>query len=466
MTELLRPDDAFFLYTESDRVHQHVGGLAVLDPSTRQDGPVHLRELQGRVRDQLAALPRFRQRLAVPRFSLARPVWVDAEDFDLDRHVKLCLVAAPGGRRQLEAAVEAIMSEPLDRRYPLWEVHLLSGVAGGRQAILIKLHHAIADGLGTLAVAARILDPSTGSASGADWHPRPAPGRTRLALTALCGQIRESWTAFTVQVRRLRASPRRTVRRAARTAHGVWQLARAGTAKPTSINRSAGPARRIVLTEVPLDAVVAAQRRHAGTANDVVLTAVAEALAPRLARSDPGLATVRTMVPVAGRRGSAASSPGSWTSTLSIDLPIGPMTPGARHRQVVLTTRRAKHSDQPAGSRLVMNVVGRWAPAFLHRRFARWAYRGKWFNIIVSNLRGARSRRSLVGADVEVAYPIVPLAKDVGLALASMTWEDTLTVGLTADPEVVPDVNEIAVALVEAILDLAGVEEAELEIAE
>jgi hypothetical protein len=125
---------------------------------------------------------------------------------------------------------------------------------------------------------------------------------------------------------------------------------------------------------------------------------------------------------------------------------------------VVAVTRRAKRSEQPAGSRLVMNAVGRWAPAFLHARFAHFAYRGKWFNLIVSNLRGPTSPRSLLGARVIAAYPIVPLAEDVGLALAAMSWGDVLTLGLTADPFLVPDLEGLAASVVSAFELLAQTE--------
>lgn len=103
-----------------------------------------------------------------------------------------------------------------------------------------------------------------------------------------------------------------------------------------------------------------------------------------------------------------------------------------------------------------MNVVGRWAPAWLHKSFARWAYRGKWFNLIVSNLRGARGRRSCLGAPVVVAYPVVPLARQVALALAAMTWADCVAIGVTADAQVVPAVEGIAAGVVAAVCSLAG----------
>jgi WS/DGAT/MGAT family acyltransferase len=451
--EPLRPNDAFFLHAETPGAHQHVAGLAVLDASARPEGPVRLEEITARLVPQLGDMPRLRQRLAVPWGGLARAAWVDAADFEVTDHVRSLQVAAPGDGRQLEEAIEAIVSEPLDRSRPLWELYLLDGLEHGRQGLVVKLHHAIADGIGALALAERLLDHSGHSPE--PWVRSPAPRGAELFSSTLAYQLAAPWRDLYGTARRTVADPRRAWRRTARTVTGIWQLARAGSAAPTALNRPVRPGRRIVLAEVPRPSVREARRRDGGTDNDVVLAAVGAALHQWFA-SHEGTApsSVRTMVPVSTRRG-RKEAPGSWTATLDIDLPVGPMEPRERLRAVVAATRKAKRSDQAVGSQVVMSAVGTLAPPFLHARFARFAYRGTWFNLIVSNVPGPRSPRFLAGAPVVAAYPIIPLAEQVGLTIAALTWGDAMTLGFTADPTQIEDLDKLASSMVTFIHDLA-----------
>ena len=103
-----------------------------------------------------------------------------------------------------------------------------------------------------------------------------------------------------------------------------------------------------------------------------------------------------------------------------------------------------------------MSAVGTWAPPLLHARFARFAYRGRWFNLIVSNVPGPRAARYLAGARVVIAYPIIPLAAEVGLTVGALSWEDRVTFGLSADPGQVGDLDDIAQAMVAFIRNLAS----------
>jgi WS/DGAT/MGAT family acyltransferase len=457
--EPLRPDDAFFLHAETPGVQQQVGGLALLDTSGRGAGPVRLEEIGERFAALLALAPRLRQRLAIPAGALARPAWVEDGAFRLDHHLRRVIVAAPGGRRQLETAVEEVMSRPLNRSRPLWEAYLLDGLADGQQAFLLKLHHAIADGIGALAIAERLFDagPGGGPKPGPRWEPAAGrePNSAEVLTTTLRHQLVAPWQELLGASRRAAANRQGAWRQVRRTVAGIWQLAEGGPAPGTPLNGPVQPGRRIVLTEVPRAEIDAARRHHGGTANDVLLAAVATALHDWFASSGRGEVpeSVRTMVPVSTRR--ERDAPGTWTATLDIDLPIGDMTPEARLRAVTAATRRAKRSSQSTGSRFVMSAVGTWAPPFLHARFARFAYRGRWFNLIVSNVPGPRRGLYLSGARVVTAYPIIPLAEDVGLTIAAITWSEQMTIGVTADPSRVEGADMVAQAVVECIARLA-----------
>src|SRR6266511_3406992 len=260
--ELLRPQDAFFLYTEMPCVQQHVGGLAILDSSGRPQGPLRRRELVELLGGRLCGLPRLRQRLAVAPLGLARAAWVDDDAFDLGWHVRRLELGCPGGWAELCETVEALMATPMDRSRPLWELHLIDGldVDGGSQAVVLKLHHAIADGLGALNVAHHLFGLSAGARNGVlrrlrlatsadvipaapqtEWDPQPAPCGGRLFWATLWAHTIAPWRAF-----------------------------------GGAINRTITAKRRIVLTEVPVDQVKRIRGKLGATVSDILLTLVAE----------------------------------------------------------------------------------------------------------------------------------------------------------------------------------------------
>jgi len=472
--DLLRPQDAFFLATETARVQQHVAGLAMLDPSGRAEGPLTAAELAARLAVRLDELPRLRQKLVWPRPRWTRPVWVDDPDFDITRHVRGVTVAEPGGPAQLEDLVATVMSRHLDRARPLWQILLVDGLSDGRQAMLLHLHHAVADGRGTLEIAARLFDttPDARWPAPPPWQARPAPAGLRLVWVAARAQVAAAWGPWAATVTASMREPAVSWRRGVRTARGVWELARAGSAPPSPLNQPVTAERRISLTEVPMATIDTIRGAFGGTANDIVLTAIADAVqhqvfhhadppkggswrARRKARRQPERPErLRVMIPVAVRPGHAKRAPGSWTSTLSIDVPAGPMDPVQRLAEVRAGTAKLKRSNQHIGAAFVMSFVGRWAPTPLQTAFARFAYRAHWFNLIVSVLRGTASPRYLVGARVVTAFPIVPLAEDVGLTAAALSWNGHLALSLTAARAVVPDVPDLATGVVACIEEL------------
>ena len=103
---------------------------------------------------------------------------MDDERFDLDFHLRRASVPSPGGRFQLERAVGRVLSRPLDRTKPLWELYVFEDLAEDRTAVLLKLHHAMADGIGGMMIASALFDLAPDAPLGAPeeaWLPEPAP---------------------------------------------------------------------------------------------------------------------------------------------------------------------------------------------------------------------------------------------------------------------------------------------------
>src|SRR5918992_4554617 len=168
--------DASFLYLEKPGLHMHVAAVSVFRP--RADGSrLTYDDVERVVEARLRLAPRLRQRILPVPANLSRPVWVDDDRFDLDFHLCHASVPAPGGRFQLERAAGRVLSRPLDRTKPLWELYVYEGLAGDRTAVLLKLHHAMADGIGGMMIASSPFDlpPDAPIGSAGAWSPQAAP---------------------------------------------------------------------------------------------------------------------------------------------------------------------------------------------------------------------------------------------------------------------------------------------------
>ncbi len=156
MIEELSPADRSSLAAERGPVNMAVGGLLVFEP----EPPLTRSMVAQRIAERIHLIPRLRQRLEEPALGLANPVWTDDLNFDLDWHVRQASLPAPGDDAELGALVGREFSHRLNRSRPLWEATLIEGLSGGRRALLMKVHHALVDGMAAIGLAALVLDPT------------------------------------------------------------------------------------------------------------------------------------------------------------------------------------------------------------------------------------------------------------------------------------------------------------------
>lgn len=155
MVDRLTPLDASFLYLEETATPMHIGGLAIFAPPQE---PFDTAKLAGLVDSRLDLVPRYRQRVRETPGGLAAPVWVDDENFDLGYHVRRTALPRPGSDEQLHELVARVLSRPLDRDRPLWEMYLVEGLAEGRVALVTKTHQALVDGVGAIEIGEVLFD--------------------------------------------------------------------------------------------------------------------------------------------------------------------------------------------------------------------------------------------------------------------------------------------------------------------
>src|SRR3954453_19806189 len=150
--------DAQFLALENARQTGHVGSLAILDPSTAPGGRFGCQEVTALLAARAPQLPPLRWRLAEVPLGLDHPYWVEEGEIDIGYHVREMALAGPGSDAQLAEQVARIVSRPLDRARPLWELYVIEGLESGNVAVLTKIHHAVIDGLSGAEIMALLLD--------------------------------------------------------------------------------------------------------------------------------------------------------------------------------------------------------------------------------------------------------------------------------------------------------------------
>ena len=194
MSERLRPKDLAFLAEETPSTPMHNATVEIFDPGDSGFDYDKLVELIG---DRISFVPRYRQRIQQVPGRLANPVWIDDPHFDLGYHARRSALPRPGSLDQLRELVARIVSRPLDRSKPLWEVYFVEGLAEGRVALLSKSHQALVDGVSTVDLGQVLLDksPEVKSLGGDQWAPRRAPSPGGLAVGAVRDTLRSRQVA-------------------------------------------------------------------------------------------------------------------------------------------------------------------------------------------------------------------------------------------------------------------------------
>jgi diacylglycerol O-acyltransferase / wax synthase len=340
---------------------------------------------------------------------------------------------------------------------------LFEGTDPSRLAWLIKLHHAVADGLGAIAAGSAFTDLEPTRPDGLEIRREAAvPGRNRSPKVPWATVVRNELAPIAQSMTRtaaaLRSDHRRAMGAAGRVMTGLVELARDGPAPPSPLNRPVGRARSFRVAAMSMEDVLLIREAFSCGLNDLVLTVVGAGLRQWfLRRGIVPPASIRAVSPISLRTKVRSDRPGNWTVGLSAPLPMGDLRPEARLRAIHASVSHVQGSCRPDGAQFAMHALGTCLPAPVHARAARRMYHGGWFNVIITAMRGSPVPLFLAGARIVTAFPILPLAPNVGLTVGAMTWGGELTLGFTADPAIVPDIDHLvrdveatANALVEA----------------
>jgi WS/DGAT/MGAT family acyltransferase len=458
MADRLSPRDVSFLYLEEPTTPMHVGSVSILQ---LPEGGFDYERLIALVRRRIAFVPRFRQRVRTVPGRLANPLWVDHGHFDLAYHVRRSALPRPGTDAQLRELVARLMSRPLDRHRPLWEMYLIEGLSGDRFAVVSKTHFAMIDGVNTIDIAQVILDSAPEARPGPPdtWRPCQEPSWFELVAGAVSDVVRRPAEAIDT-VRAGVTDLRHTAERLAGTAGGLFAAARSAvrTAPSTPLNVTIGEQRRFGMASGALDDFKRVRKAHGCTVNDVVLATVAGALRIWLqSRGSPvtGKATVRALVPVSVHDEVKRITLGSRVAANLIDLPVGEPSPVMRLEQISYAMRAVRDTYRAVDAEALVSIAG-FAPPTLHALGARTAsdWSRRLFNLIVTNVPGPQFPLYAAGAQMLATYPALPLAKAQAVSIGLTSYNGGMFYGINADRDAMPDIDLLAHSLVEALGEL------------
>ena len=456
--------DALFLSLELPEQPMQNMTVAILRPA-RDDSqrpiPISLDDVRRHVACRLDALPAFRLCVKPVPFGLHHPVFVEASDFDLDHHLGSATLPAPGGADQLNRLYASLAERCLDRHRPLWHLTLVDGLDGGRQALILEVHHCLVDGAAGLNLFSNLFSSDeaalNGQASG--WRPGRVPGRWRLVVDAMSDHGRG--------ITRLPALIRKTKRGVAASreasADSTIAVPQPGPdTPPCSLNAGFTSERRFARASLPLADIELVKDLAGVTPNDVVLGVVAGALRDYLDRRGdlpdrPLVANVPVGMKASGDPSRATGNPGTRLAT---SLATHVADPWDRLQMISMVTRESKRRLVRMGRRIMGEWLDLVPPVILSAAIQRNHRRRRSnpghldTNVTVSTIHGPARPWSFGSAVVEEMYLTGPPSGGVGVMFVVWDYAGTLSIGILSFADSVEDPAELASGLSRSLREL------------
>jgi diacylglycerol O-acyltransferase / wax synthase len=449
--ERVKGVDTLFLSGETPGWHMHVGAAMLLSPALDWD------TFRATVGERLHLAPQARWRLQSMPLGLEAPVFVDDDDFDLDRHLRRTTLDAPGGAAELGAVVGTIAQAKLPHDRPLWELWFVDGLADGQVAVVTKMHHALIDGVSGVDLSTVWLDLSPeptvvtpGPHRRAGSRPGPVPLLFEEAKTVTARQWRAA--RFLPQIGRQAVTAARHV---VRGTHAGLPL----VAPRTPINGRLSGSRRFAFGDLALSDVRRAKDRFGVKVNDVILAVVAGSLRAWLL--DDGSLPRRPLVaevPVSLRTDATRADLGTRVGTMFVSLATDVVDPYERLRAIAASAGDAKrlrgdlHASVSIADVMPPRLIGLAVRAYTGLGLERLL--PPVFNTIVSSIPGAEIDLFMAGSRVTAIYPYGPLLYGSGLNITALSHGDRVDVGVLSCADLVPDPWPIADGMAKALAEL------------
>ncbi|MDZ3832277.1 MAG: wax ester/triacylglycerol synthase family O-acyltransferase [Sphingopyxis sp.] len=471
MLKQLSAQDAQFLYTQTANNLTHIMGVYIYDPSTAPGGFVRFKDIIAHVQSRVDSSPLFKRRLHRLPFDLDHPYWVEDEHFDIEAHIHHARLPEPGDWRQFCIAVARYFSKPMDMNRPLWDIYVIEGldripsIPKGSFAMLHRVHHAAVDGASG---AHAFIAMSDIDAKGTPAIPAPPPPEDLGRPPSSAEVVSRAWAASL-------QSPVKFMNALMKISPAVVASARRSMADggmtagvpETRFNVPVGPHKMFDGTTVALADVGMIRKKVSGaTVNDVVIATVGGALRKYLEKHKE--LPKNSLVAVApinlrgkGGKDGKASTPGNQVSAMSIPVRTDIADPLDRLAAIRDYTVEAKEAKAGVSAR-IMTDLSQHVPGATMAAVARiltserFAVRGT--NLFISNVPGAQVPLYLAGAQLVQQYGLAPLANNMGLFVATPSYNGRIAFSLISERQVMPDIAFFRECIEQSFADLMAAE--------
>ncbi len=424
--------DSAWLRMEDSTNLMTITGMMILD------GPLDFPRFKGMIEDRLMIHDRFRCRVTESVLPLGRPVWEEDDQFTLRYHLRKVALAAPQDQKALQELVSDLMSTPLDRSRPLWQIHVVENYDGGT-AVIIRIHHCIADGIALV----RLLFSLT------DEEPEEIPVQRKRVKRA----ARQGGKSFLGAAENLMDRGREIVINPDRMAELVQGGVGAAGVLSRLIQRPADPRTafkgRVTITKkaawsrpIPLEEIKNIGKTFGYTINDVLMTVAAGAMRSYLLGRGDHLEgkDVHAVVPVNIRSAEEMDKLGNRFGLVFVALPVGMAEPFERLKTVHKRMERLKRSPEAGVVFSVLQLLGLAKPELLAFGVD---YFGSKATLVLTNVPGPRKHLYMAGSRIRNMLFWVPQSAHMGLGISIFSYAGEVRIGVAADAALVPNPDSL-----------------------
>ena len=454
----LTADDAAFLYLERRQMALHIGSVSIFE------APLPFERFVEQIDSKLHLIPRYRQRVVPAPFNIGHPSWEDDPGFDIRNHIFQLHLEPPGDEAALQALSGRLFSEMMDRNKPLWEIFLVDGLAGGRSAMLCKVHHCMVDGVSGVGLLGIMMNTSRDMQPLAEkpaFAPPPLPDPAQLYFNALAYSFEQGLERlFALQQDFLgllkNLSSAESLQAITEVAPLLAELAMPADRLP--FNRPCSGERRITWREFSFGEARATRAALGGTVNDVALAVLTGAVRRYVKMHGERVAGrfCRFMVPVNVRSEEQRGALGNQVSALLVNVPLDLEDPAQLLHLISKRTETLKNARLADMLRVITNAGG-LAPAPLQALVMALPFiplPAPLFNMVSTNVPGPQIPLYATGLEMLNYYPHVPVGNDMGMGCAIQSYNQKITFGITSDVAAAPDAHHMRDFLYESFAEL------------
>lgn len=437
--------DSVFLNLERDGMPLNVAGISIFE------GDIEFKSFLRFVESKLPLIPRYLKRVTPPPFNVGLPSWDYDPDFDISNHMREVSLKH-GSDAELKALAGKILGQVMDRQHPLWDMTLVRGLKGNRSALIARMHHCLADGIGGVGIMSLLMDASPVTPPLPRRMPRlrvPAP---RDAVSSFLDGLASSYASFMDPILSTCANLLKLTEQTlaeGKLADDEFSKLLPELTAPTErlfFNVIYSGPQKFTWTEIPLAEVKDIRRAFGTSVNDVLLALITATVRrySELHGDRMKKRLLRVMVPVNLRTADGGSDPGNHISLIAVTIPLDIRDPKKLLAAVYRRTEFLKRTHAAELVSLTGGLIGLMPSpmqAFAGPLISKLPITP--FNMVCTNVPGPQFPLYLLGHKMLHWYPYVPVGGELALNCAVLSYNGMVYFGFSGDAVVVSDLGRL-----------------------